>query len=56
MDYIIEILVKSMRINKKLEKYTDSDQLGWIADFFLIIRRDTKYCTKGEHEISSKVK
>jgi hypothetical protein len=37
-------LKTSLGVYKKLKKYKVSKQLGWIVDFFLIVREDKHYC------------
>jgi hypothetical protein len=52
LDYLMDVLVMSLQIDKKLEKFKVSDQLGWIADYFLIVREERFYCQKG-HKVKS---
>jgi hypothetical protein len=41
MKRLIDLLVTSLQIDKKIKKYEKSNQLGWIANFLLILTKET---------------
>jgi hypothetical protein len=41
MKRLIHKLVTGLQIDRKIEKYEESNQLGWIANFLLILTKET---------------
>jgi hypothetical protein len=41
MKRLIHLLVTSLQIDRKIKNYEESNQLGWIANFFLILTKET---------------